>query len=92
MEGCLQNKGLTDIKPFKIHRTFKGTYRIYEFDNRYQCGHFSTDTKPLNCKLNATLAEDICNASVLTKIIISVNSDHSKIFDIVLWILIARGV
>ena len=92
MEGCLQNKGLTYYKPFKNHRTFKGTYRIYVFDNRYQSGHFSPDTKLLNCKLKAALADDICRASVLTKIIISVNSDDSKIFDIVLLILIARGI
>ena len=56
-----------DIKPYKNHRTFKSSYRIYVFDTRYQNDHIGPQTIKLNFKLSAPVADVICHALVLTE-------------------------
>ena len=63
------------IKPYINHRTFKSNYRKYVFDTRYQ--------SDLNFKFSVAVADVICHALVLTRKVISVNSDGNKMIDIV---------
>ena len=71
------------IKPYINHRTFKSSYRIYVFDTRYQSDHTGPQTIQLNLKFSAGVADVICHALVLTRKVISVNSDENKLVDIV---------
>ena len=72
-----------NIKPYLNHRTFKSSYRIYVFDNRYQSDHIGPQPIQLNIKFSAAVADVICHALVLTRKVIIVNSDGNKMVDIV---------
>ena len=72
-----------NIKPYINHRTFKSNYRIYLFDTRYQSDHIGPQPIQLNFKFSAAVANVICHALVLTRKVISVNSDGNKMVDIV---------
>ena len=76
--------GLThNIKPYINHRTFKRSYGIYVFDTRYQRDHIGPQPIQLNFNFSAAVADVICHALVLTRKVISVNSDGIKMVDIV---------
>ena len=78
------NNGLPhNIKPYINHRTFKSSYRIYVFDTRYQRDHIGPQPIQLNFKFSAAVAEVICHALVLTRKVISVNSDGNIMVDII---------
>ena len=72
-----------NIKPYINHRTFKSSYRIYVFDTRYQNDHIGPHPIQLNFKFSAAVADVICHAVVLTRKVISVNSDGNKMVDII---------
>ena len=72
-----------NIKPYINHRTFKSSYRIYVFDTRYQRDHIGPIPIKLNFKFSAAVADVICHALVLTRKVISVNSDGNKMVDII---------
>ena len=72
-----------NIKPYINHRTFKSSYRIYVFDARYQSDHIGPQPIQLNFEFIAAVADVICHALVLTRKVISVNSDGNKMVDIV---------
>ena len=72
-----------NIKPYKNHRTFKSSYRIYVFDTRYQSDHIGPQSIQLKFKFSAAVADVICHALVLTRKVISVNSDGNKMVDII---------
>ena len=72
-----------NIKPYINHRTFKNNYRIYILDTRYQSDHIGPQPIQLNFKFNVAVADDICHALVLTRKVISVNSDGNKMVDII---------
>ena len=72
-----------NIKPYINHRTFKSNYRIYVFDTRYQRDHIGPQPLQLNFKFSAAVADVICQALVLTRKVISVNSDGNKMVDII---------
>ena len=72
-----------NIKPYINHRTFKSSYRIYVFDTRYQRDHIGPQPIQLNFKFSAGVADVISNTLVLTRKVISVNSDGNKMVDIV---------
>ena len=72
-----------NIKPYINHRTFRSSYRIYVFDTRYQRYHIGPQPIQLNFKFSAAVADVTCRALVLTRKIISVNSDGNKMVDIV---------
>ena len=72
-----------NIKPYINHRTFKSNYRIYVFDTRYQSDHIGPQPIQLNFKFSDGVADVICHALVLTRKVISVNSDGNKMVDIV---------
>ena len=72
-----------NIKPYINHRTFKSNYRIYVFDTRYQRDHIGPQPIQLNFKFSAAVADVICHALVLTRKVISVNSDGNKMVDII---------
>ena len=71
------------IKPYINHRTFKSSYRIYVFDTRYQRDHIGPQPIKLNFEFSAAVADVICHALVLTRKVISVNSDGNKMVDII---------
>ena len=71
-----------NIKPYINHRTFKNSYRIYVFDTN-QRDHIGPQPRPLNFKFSAAVADVICHALVLTRKVISVNSDGNKMLDII---------
>ena len=73
--------GLPHIKPYINHRTLKGNYRKYVFDTRYQSDHIGTQPIQLNFKFSAAVADVICHALVLSRKVISVNSDGNKMVD-----------
>ena len=73
-----------NIKPFVNHRTFKSNYRIYVFDTRYQRDHIGPQPIQLILKFSAAVADVICHVLVLTRKVISVNSDGNKMVDIIL--------
>ena len=76
--------GLPDnIKPYKNHRTFKSSYRIYVFDTRYQNNHIGPQPIQLNFKFSVAVADAICHALVLTRKVISVKSDGNKMVDVI---------
>ena len=77
--------GLLDsIKPYIKHRTFNSNYRKYKFYTRYQRDHIGAQATRLNFKFARGIAVYIiCHALLLTRRIISVNSDGSKMADIV---------
>ena len=75
--------GLPHIKPYINHRTFKSSYRIYVFDTRYQRDHTGPQPIQLNFKFSAAVADVICHALVLSRKVISVNSDGNKMVDII---------
>ena len=72
-----------NIKPYINHRIFKSSYRIYVFDARYQRDHIGPQPIQLNFEFSAAVADVICHALVLTRKVISVNSDGNKMVDIV---------
>ena len=72
-----------NIKPYINHRTFKRSYRKYVFDTRYQSDHIGSQLIQLNFKFSAAVADVICHALVLTRKVISVNSDGNKMVDII---------
>ena len=72
-----------NIKQYINHRTFKSNYRIYVLDTRYQSDHIGPQPIQLNFTLSAAVADVICHALVLTRKVISVNSDGNKMIDIV---------
>ena len=72
-----------NLKPHINHRTFKSNYRIYVFDTRYQSDHISPQPIQLNFKFSAAVADVICHALVLTRKVISVNSDGNKMVDFI---------
>ena len=72
-----------NIKPYINHRTFKSNHRIYVFDTRYQSDHIGPQPIQLNFKFSAVVADVICHALVLTRKVISVNSDGNKMVDII---------
>ena len=72
-----------NIKPYINQRTFKSNYRIYVFDTRYQSDHIGPQPIQLNFKVSAAVADVICHALVLTRKVISVNSDGNKMVDII---------
>ena len=72
-----------NIKPYMNNRTFKSNYRIYVFDTRYQSDHIGPHSIQLNFKIRAAVADVICHALVLTRKVISVNSDGNKMVDII---------
>ena len=72
-----------NIKPYINHRTFKSNYRIYVFDTRYQRDHIGPQPIQLNFKFSAAVADVICYALVITRKVISVNSDGNKMVDII---------
>ena len=71
------------IKPYINHRTFKSSYRIYVFDTRYQSDHIGPQPIQLNFKFCAAVVDVICHALVLTRKVISGNSDGNKMVDII---------
>ena len=71
------------IKPYINHRTFKSSSRIYVFDTRYHMYHIGQQPTKLNFKFSAAVADVICHALVLTRKVISVNSEGNKMVDIV---------
>ena len=75
--------GLPHIKPYINLRTIKSNYRIYVFDNRYQSDHIGPQPVQLNFKFSAAVADGICHALVLTRKVISVNSDGNKMVGII---------
>ena len=81
------NKGYNglphNIKIYIIHRTFKNSYRIYVFDTRYQTDHIGPKPIQFSFKFSAAVADVICQALVLTRKVISVNSDGNKTVDMV---------
>ena len=72
-----------DIKPYINHRTFKSSYRICVFDTRHQRNHIGPQPIQLNFKFRAAVADVICHALLLTRKVISVNSDGNKMVDII---------
>ena len=72
-----------NIKPFINHRTFKGIYGIYAFDNIYQTDQKGAQPIQLNFKFSAAFADVKSLALVLTRKIVSVNSDGNKMADII---------
>ena len=72
-----------NIKPYMNQRKFKNSYRIYVFDSRYQSDHIGPQPIQLNFKFSAANVDVICHAIVLTRKVISVNSDGSKMVDII---------
>ena len=72
-----------NIKPYINHRTFKSNYRICVFDTRYQSDHIGPQPIQINFNFCAAVADVICHALVLTRNVISVNSDGNKMVDIV---------
>ena len=72
-----------NIKPYINHRTFKISYRIYVFDTRYQSDHIGPQPIQVNFNFSAAVADVICHALVLTRKVISVNSDSNNMVDIV---------
>ena len=72
-----------NIKPYINHRKFKSNYRIYVLDTRYQRDHIGPQPIQLNFKFSAAVANVICHALVLTRKVISVNSDGNKMVDII---------
>ena len=72
-----------NIKPYNNHRTFKSNYRIYVFDTRYQRDPIGPQPIQLNFKFSAAVADVICHAFLLTRKVISVNSDGNKMVDII---------
>ena len=72
-----------NIKPYINHRTFKSNYRIYVFDTRYQTDHIGLQPIQLIFKFSVAVANVICHALVLTRKVISANSDGNKMVDII---------
>ena len=72
-----------NIKPYINHRSFKSSYGIYVFDTRYQIDHIGPKPKQLNFKYSVAVADVICNALVLSRKIISVNSDGKTMVDMI---------
>ena len=72
-----------NIKPYINHSTFKGNYRIYVFDTRYENDHIGPQPIQLNFEVEAAVLDVICHALVLTRKVFRVNSDGNKMIDII---------
>ena len=72
-----------NIKPYINHRTFKCSYRIFVFDTRYQNDHIGPQLIQLNVIFSAGVADVMCHALVLTRKVITVNSDGNRMVDII---------
>ena len=70
-------------KPYINHRTFKSSHRISVSDTRYQRDHIGPQPIQLNFNFSAAVADVICHALVLTRKVISVNSDGNNMVDII---------
>ena len=70
-----------NIKQYINHRTLKSNYKLYVFDTRYQSDHIGPQPIQLNFKFSAAVADVICHALVLTRKVISVNSECNKMVD-----------
>ena len=64
-----------NIEPYINHRTFKSSYRIYVFDTRYQNDHIVPQPIKFNFKFSFAVADVIYHALVVTRKVISFNSD-----------------
>ena len=56
---------------------------MYVFDTRYQSDHIGPQPIKLNFSFSAAAADFICHALVLTRRVISDNSDGNKMVDII---------
>ena len=72
-----------NIEPYINHRIFKSSYRICVFDTKYQNDFIVPQPIKLNFKFSVAVADVVCHALVLTRKVISVNSDGNKMVDIV---------
>ena len=72
-----------NIKPYINHRTLKTNYRIYVFDTRYKNDHIGPQPIQSYFKFSVAVADVICHTLVLTRKVISVNSDGNKMVDII---------
>ena len=72
-----------NIKPYINHRTFKSSHRVYVFDTRYQNDQIGPQPIQLNLKFSVAVANVISHALLLTRKVISVNSDGNKTVDII---------
>ena len=72
-----------NIQPYINHRTFKISDRIYAIDTGYQNDQKGPHPIQLKFKFSAAVADVICHSLVLTRKVISVNSDGNKIVDII---------
>ena len=71
------------IKPYINYTTFKSSYRIYVFDTRYQNDHICQKPIQPKFKFSAAVADVICHALVLTRKVISINSDGNEMVGII---------
>ena len=69
---------LDNVKTYINHRKLKSSHRMYIFDTRCQKDHIRAHAIQLNLKFVRGVADIICQALVLNRRIISVNSDDSK--------------
>ena len=69
-------------KPHINHRIFENSYEIYLFDTSYQNDHIGPQPIQLIFKFSVAVADVICHALVLTRKVISVNSDRNKMVDV----------
>ena len=60
----------------------RSIYRMFAFDLRYEKDRMGAEAKHPNFKFALANDDNLCLEIVLTRKIISVNSDVSKIFDI----------
>ena len=68
-----------NIEPYINRRTFNSSYKIYVFDTMYN--HIGQQPIQINFKFSAAVAGFICHALVLTRKVISVNSDGINMVD-----------
>ena len=76
------NEPTPKIKPHINHRIFENSYGIFLFDTRYQNDHIGPQPIQLNFKFIVAIADVKCHLSVLTRKVISVNSDGNKMVDV----------
>ena len=72
-----------NIEPYINQGKFKSSHRINVFDTKYQNDLIDPQPIQLNFKFSVAVSVVICHALVLTRKVISVNSDGNKIVDII---------
>ena len=78
--------GLLDsTKTYKNNRTFRTSYGIF-FYTRYQKDHIGVQAIQLSFTIDPALADIVCHALPLTRMIVSVNSDGNKMIVNVSWL------